>query len=85
MDFERLKKIKEPKYLRVVEHLCRYYGVSERASPEPTKDLNAMAVPGPDPEIVSLREEYREVVGRRPFHGWDADELRQRIETAKGE
>ncbi len=33
--------------------------------------------------LTSLRAEYGEVVGKRAYHGWDADELRKRISEAK--
>lgn len=28
---------------------------------------------------AALREEYQRVFGKRPFNGWDADELREKI------
>lgn len=32
------------------------------------------------PDLLSeLRAEYQKVVGKRPYHGWDEDELRKRI------
>lgn len=33
-------------------------------------------------ELAAVRKEYEAVVGRRPFHGWDADELRKRMAAA---
>lgn len=33
-------------------------------------------------ELAAARAEYQEKVGRRPFHGWDAAELRKRIADA---
>lgn len=38
-----------------------------------------------DGEIKALREQYQDVVGKRAFHGWDANELRERIEKARSE
>ena len=35
--------------------------------------------PEPSDELAALRTEYRQVVGKRPFPGWDADELRRRM------
>lgn len=33
-----------------------------------------------EPDLLSeLRAEYQKVVGKRPYHGWDEDELRKRI------
>lgn len=38
-----------------------------------------------DEELTELRAQYQGVVGKRPYHGWDAGELRQRIEEAESE
>lgn len=35
-------------------------------------------------DIKDLREQYQEIIGKRPFPGWDADELRKRIDEALG-
>lgn len=35
-------------------------------------------------EIAALRAEYKRVVGTRPFHGWSAEVLRERIAAAHG-
>lgn len=34
-------------------------------------------------DLVALRAEYERVVGKRPFMGWKADELREKIAAAK--
>lgn len=34
-------------------------------------------------EMTELREEYLSVIGKRPFHGWDADTLRLKIAAAE--
>jgi hypothetical protein len=31
--------------------------------------------------LSALRQEYEAAVGRRPYHGWDAAELRSRMNT----
>lgn len=46
-------------------------------------DLEADA-PAPD-ELAQLRAEYEEVLGKKAYHGWDGDELRRRIGSAKGD
>lgn len=33
--------------------------------------------------LKALRAEYHDVVGKRPFAGWDADTLRAKIDEAK--
>jgi len=49
-----------------------------------TRDMQAQALRD-DEELSRLRAEYQEAVGKRAFHGWDADEIRQRIEEAESE
>lgn len=36
-----------------------------------------------DPAVRDLRAEYKAIVGKPPFMGWDAAELTKRIEKAK--
>ena len=36
-------------------------------------------------ELEALREEYKDAVGKRAYHGWSADELREKIAEAKSE
>lgn len=38
-----------------------------------------------DKELSALRAEYQETVGKRPYHGWDADTLREKIAEARAE
>lgn len=51
-----------------------------------TRDMRAQPVVEPvDPEdgaLTELRAQYQDVVGKRPFHGWDAETLRQKIDEA---
>ena len=35
-------------------------------------------------ELTDLRSQYQEIIGKRPFHGWDAEELQRRIDEALG-
>lgn len=41
-------------------------------------------IPKPDhsDELSALRSEYQEKVGKRPFHGWDAETLKAKIADA---
>ena len=52
---------------------------------EPIVELQARPAPAPveDPEadISALRGDYESVVGKRPFMGWGAGELRSRMAT----
>lgn len=36
-----------------------------------------------DADLAATREEYQTKLGKRPFHGWDAAELRRRIAEAE--
>lgn len=39
---------------------------------------------GTGDDMVTLRDQYKSVLGKRPFNGWDADELRRRMAEAEG-
>lgn len=34
-------------------------------------------------ELAEARAEYQRVVGKRPYHGWDVDELKARMADAQ--
>ena len=36
-----------------------------------------------DDELSELRAQYQSVFDKRPYHGWDADTLREKIAEAK--
>ncbi len=58
-------------------------GQASKLAPEKPDD----AKDAPDPEgedLKALRAEYQEVVGKRPFAGWDGDILREKIAAARG-
>jgi hypothetical protein len=40
---------------------------------------------GAERGIDALRDEYQEVVGKKPYHGWDADTLAKKIADAKAD
>lgn len=64
----------DPRYALVLEKL----GHTRPASPKADQKE-------PANEIAALRAEYEAVVGKRPFMGWDADKLREKIAEAKAE
>lgn len=69
----RAMKASDPRYARILGKLGYERG-----------DLVADAKGEREEDILSkLREEYQDVVGKRAYHGWDADELRERIAAAK--
>lgn len=49
---------------------------------EGAKPAKAASDPAPD-RLATLRAEYQDVLGKRPFHGWSEDELRAKIAEAK--
>jgi len=46
-------------------------------------DTTQMTPGDGEPDIDALREMYREVVGKRPYHAWDADALAAKIDEAR--
>lgn len=47
-----------------------------------TRDMRATES---EDELAELRAEYQEAVGKRAYHGWDADALREKIAEARAE
>lgn len=51
-----------------------------------TRDMRAQPVVEPvntdDDALTALRAQYQDVVGKRPFHGWDAETLLEKIAEA---
>lgn len=68
--YDRALKSRDPRFARVLEKLG--YGRRDMTAVEPEKD-----------EMSALRDEYLSVVGKRPFNGWDADTLREKIVAAQ--
>lgn len=49
--------------------------------PPPPADLVAK-IAAPAEELTALRTQYFDKLGKRPFHGWSADVLREKIAAA---
>lgn len=51
-----------------------------------TRHMVAVDVPTPakEDDLSDLRAQYQEALGKRPYHGWGADELRSKIDEALG-
>jgi hypothetical protein len=71
----RALKSNDPRYARVLSKLG--YNRSDMVAEK--------AVPAKQSSLAELRAEYQRIVGKRPFNGWDASELRAKITAAKGE
>lgn len=65
----RAMRAADPRYRRILTRLG--YGKSVK---QPERD-----------EMTELRQEYERVVGKRPYWGWDADELRARMAEAEAQ
>lgn len=49
------------------------------------KKGGSKAPEGDAEETARLRSEYQDLFGKRPFNGWDAEELQRRIDEKLGE
>jgi hypothetical protein len=68
----RALRAHDPRYARILGRLG--YG---------RRDMQAARqVPDPEEEMKALREQYQDVVGKRPYHGWDAETLKAKIAEA---
>lgn len=66
----RALQARDPRFAKIADRLG--YG---------TRQIVAEA-PKPD-EMTMLRAEYERVIGRRPYMGWDAPTLREKVAAAK--
>ena len=71
---DRALKSRDPRFARILGKLG--YERRDMVAAEPVSD---------DDEITALRAEYQDVVGKKAFHGWDSDALRDKIADAKEE
>ena len=71
---DRALKSRDPRFARILGKLG--YERRDMVAAEPVAD---------DDEITALRAEYQDAVGKKAFHGWDADTLRDKIAEAKEE
>lgn len=76
--YTRALQANDPRYARVFGKLG--YSRSD-VSADQQAELPADPAPGTD-DLTALREQYQAAVGKKPYHGWDADELRKRIADA---
>lgn len=65
---DRAMKARDPRFAKIAGKLG--YGTRQMAA-------------APRDDIDALRAEYEKIVGKRPFNGWKADTLRQKITDAK--
>ena len=72
---DRALKAKDPRFARILGKL----GYDRRDMVAADEAGDALA-----DDITSLRAEYQGVVGKKAYHGWSADELRDKIAEANG-
>ena len=70
---DRALKARDPRFARVLEKLG-YQRRDMVAEPQEAET---------DDELSELRAQYQSVFDKRPYHGWDADTLREKIAEAK--
>lgn len=74
---DRALRHRDPRYARLLVALgysTRHLEAAPSSIPEPVK--------GDD--LSDLRAQYQEIIGKRPYHAWDAKELRSKIDEALG-
>ena len=67
----RALKSRDPRFARILGKLG--YERRDMVAAEPVAD---------DDDLAALRAEYQDVVGKKAYHGWSADELRAKIAEA---
>ena len=74
---DRALRARDPRFAQIFDKLgyARRDMVSAPPRPKPVKAE----------DLTALRAEYEAKVGKRPFMGWDAAKLREKIAAAKSE
>lgn len=67
---DRMMKARDPRFAKIADRL----GYNRR-------DMQAAPVVD---DLPAVRAEYERVLGKKPFMGWDAAKLREKIAEAKG-
>ncbi|RVO34820.1 hypothetical protein [Sinorhizobium meliloti] len=68
----RAMRARDPRYATILGKLG-YARADAVAAPASSSD---------DP-LTDLRKQYQDIVGKRPFHGWDAETLEAKLAEAK--
>lgn len=79
---ERAEQHSDPRYARILDKLKPKRAEVAPVIQEPTSLAVPVLPEAPDEEVRQLRADYQELLGKRPYHGWDAYELRARINSA---
>ena len=79
--FTRALKANDPRYARVFGKLG--YDRADIVSDDAAA-VDSTGTGGTADDLEQLRAEYQAAVGKKPYHGWDAATLREKIAEAKG-
>ena len=79
--FTRALKANDPRYARVFGKLG--YDRADIVSDDAAAGDPA-GTGGAADDLEQLRAEYQAALGKKPYHGWDAATLREKIAEAKG-
>lgn len=80
-----LKVVSEP-YARIMEKIGfrRATEAEVLAYEKGRVRIEPVNIDVPEADIADLRVNYERVLGKKPFMGWDADKLREKIAEAEG-
>lgn len=70
---DRALRARDPRFARVLGKMGYERG-----------DMVASPAATPAEGLTALRDEYERALGKRPFNGWDAATLREKIAAVKG-
>lgn len=79
--FTRALKANDPRYARVFGKLG--YDRADIVSDDAAA-VDPTGTGGAADDLEQLRAEYQAAIGKKPYHGWDAAVLREKIAEAKG-
>jgi hypothetical protein len=77
----RAMKSKDPRYARILSRLG--YNRRDMVAADVQAGQKTQSEARADDDLTSLRADYQEAVGKKPYHGWDAETLREKIAEAK--
>lgn len=78
--WDRALKSRDPRFAQVLSRLGYATRHMQADVAAPASEPAPKAEVGED--LADLRAQYQEIVGKKPYHGWGADELRKRIDEA---
>lgn len=83
--WDKALKSRDPRFAQVLSRLgyATRHMQADVAAPvvaAPASEPTPKAEVGED--LADLRAQYQEIVGKKPYYGWDAEELQRRIKEA---